>query len=174
MALILQMFLNKVGNSCANPILITKVWVQCSFVSSSMNQNHCQTQYLIWFTYHKYTYVWINFCNQSSSWESQDYLLYVLFFTNLIADFFFLHEQNAAKSIDYIIDTIPSAHSLDPYLALLKTNGKMVLLGVSTKPVQISVHSLIFGKVKFLSFEIKCRIRRPLLNDVKASSSNWL
>jgi D-arabinose 1-dehydrogenase-like Zn-dependent alcohol dehydrogenase len=88
---------------------------------------------------------------------------------------FFLHEQNAAKSIDYIIDTIPSAHSLDPYLALLKTNGKMVLLGVSTEPVQISVYSLIFGKVKFLSFEIKCRIRRPLLNDVKASSSsNWL
>ncbi|CAK9198219.1 unnamed protein product [Sphagnum troendelagicum] len=54
--------------------------------------------------------------------------------------------KNAAKSIDYIIDTIPSAHCLDPYLALLKTNGKMVLLGVSTEPVQISVYSLIFGR----------------------------
>jgi D-arabinose 1-dehydrogenase-like Zn-dependent alcohol dehydrogenase len=52
----------------------------------------------------------------------------------------------ASKTIDYIIDTISANHSLDPYLALLKTNGSIVLVGLPKKSLQISAASLIYGR----------------------------
>ncbi|CAM6027391.1 unnamed protein product [Sphagnum balticum] len=41
----------------------------------------------------------------------------------------------AAKSMDCILDTVAYAHSLDPYLRLLKTNGKLVTVGIPEKPL---------------------------------------
>jgi len=35
-----------------------------------------------------------------------------------------------AKSIDFIIDTVAVKHPVDDYLALLKTNGKICLVGL--------------------------------------------
>jgi len=53
--------------------------------------------------------------------------------------------QEAAESLDYIMDTIPVAHPLEPYLALLKTNGKLVMLGVVTEPLHFVSPLLILG-----------------------------
>nr|ABK27071.1 unknown [Picea sitchensis] len=54
--------------------------------------------------------------------------------------------QEAAESLDYIMDTIPVAHPLEPYLALLKTNGKLVMLGVVTEPLHFVSPLLILGR----------------------------
>ncbi|GFP84611.1 cinnamyl alcohol dehydrogenase 1 [Phtheirospermum japonicum] len=37
--------------------------------------------------------------------------------------------QEIADSLDYIIDTIPVFHPLEPYLSLLKVDGKLILMG---------------------------------------------
>ncbi|KAG0588411.1 hypothetical protein KC19_2G241100 [Ceratodon purpureus] len=52
----------------------------------------------------------------------------------------------AEKTIDYIIDTVSAVHTLDDYLALLKTNGKIILVGVPESPLQLSPTSVIFGR----------------------------
>lgn len=54
--------------------------------------------------------------------------------------------QAAEKTIDYMIDTVSAVHSLDDYVALLRTNGKLVLVGVPDSPLQLSPISVIFGK----------------------------
>ncbi|OAY67854.1 putative cinnamyl alcohol dehydrogenase, partial [Ananas comosus] len=41
-----------------------------------------------------------------------------------------------ADSLDYIIDTVPVFHPLEPYLSLLKVNGKLILMGVINQPLQ--------------------------------------
>lgn len=42
----------------------------------------------------------------------------------------------AQESLDYILDTIPAVHSLEPYLSPLKVDGKLLLVGVAPKPLQ--------------------------------------
>jgi uncharacterized zinc-type alcohol dehydrogenase-like protein len=52
-----------------------------------------------------------------------------------------------ARSFDFLLNTIPVSHDVNPYLALLKIDGTMVLVGVLTAldpPVQGA--SLIFGR----------------------------
>nr|UQB59828.1 CAD-1 [Fagopyrum tataricum] len=44
--------------------------------------------------------------------------------------------QKIEGSLDYIIDTVPVGHPLEPYLSLLKLNGKLVLTGVIATPLQ--------------------------------------
>jgi|UniRef100_A0A2N9H294 cinnamyl-alcohol dehydrogenase len=44
--------------------------------------------------------------------------------------------QEAADSLDYIIDTVPVFHPLEPYLSLLKLDGKLILMGVINTPLQ--------------------------------------
>ncbi|CAM6096467.1 unnamed protein product [Calypogeia fissa] len=48
----------------------------------------------------------------------------------------------AQKSLDFIIDTVSAEHSMDQYLPLLKTNGKIVLVGIPAKPLQVSAFNL--------------------------------
>jgi len=54
--------------------------------------------------------------------------------------------QEAADSLDFILDTIPSAHPLEPYLSLLKTNGTLVMLGIVTEPLHFASPLLILGR----------------------------
>ena len=44
---------------------------------------------------------------------------------------------DAEKSLDFILSTIPEKHDVNPYIKLLKTNGKIVLVGVigPNKPI---------------------------------------
>lgn len=53
----------------------------------------------------------------------------------------------AAGSFDFLLNTIPVAHEVGPYLALLKLDGTMAIVGVLTdlKP-PLSGGSLIFGR----------------------------
>ena len=37
-------------------------------------------------------------------------------------------------SLDFIIDCVAAPHDLDPYLATLKTNGRLVLVGIPEQP----------------------------------------
>ncbi|XP_058081226.1 probable cinnamyl alcohol dehydrogenase [Magnolia sinica] len=52
----------------------------------------------------------------------------------------------AIESLDYILDTVPAVHTLDSYLSLLKVNGKLMLVGVATQPLQFDAVNVILGK----------------------------
>lgn len=52
--------------------------------------------------------------------------------------------QGLAKSFDFIIDTASGDHPFDPYMALLKTAGILVLVGFP-REVKFSPASLILG-----------------------------
>jgi len=51
-----------------------------------------------------------------------------------------------ANSFDFIIDTVSAAHDYNDYLALLKNNGVMILLGVPPTPSEVQAFHLIFGR----------------------------
>ncbi|GKV43185.1 hypothetical protein SLEP1_g50509 [Rubroshorea leprosula] len=54
--------------------------------------------------------------------------------------------QRAADSLDYIIDTVPVFHPLEPYLSLLKLDGKLILTGVINTPLQFVSPLLMIGR----------------------------
>ena len=43
---------------------------------------------------------------------------------------------SAQTSLDFIVDCVSAPHDLDPYLATLKTNGRLVLVGIPEQPHQ--------------------------------------
>lgn len=49
-------------------------------------------------------------------------------------------------TLDGIIDTVSAAHPILPLLGLLKTNGKLVLVGAPNKPLELPVFPLLLGK----------------------------
>jgi uncharacterized zinc-type alcohol dehydrogenase-like protein len=54
--------------------------------------------------------------------------------------------KNLAGSFDFIIDTVSAEHDYNQYLALLRTNGVMVLLGAPPTPSAVSAFPLIGGR----------------------------
>ncbi|CAH9110533.1 unnamed protein product [Cuscuta epithymum] len=54
--------------------------------------------------------------------------------------------QEAADSLDYIIDTVPVGHPLEPYISLLKVDGKLILMGVINTPLQFVSPMLMLGR----------------------------
>lgn len=54
--------------------------------------------------------------------------------------------QEAADSLDYIIDTVPAFHPLEPYLSLLKLDGKLILMGVINTPLQFVTPMVMLGR----------------------------
>ncbi|KAL8211266.1 hypothetical protein R6Q57_005703 [Mikania cordata] len=54
--------------------------------------------------------------------------------------------QSAARSLDGIIDTVSVTHPVAPLLSALKPNGKLVIVGVPTKPLELDAMSLIVGR----------------------------
>ncbi|KAF8020378.1 hypothetical protein BT93_G0932 [Corymbia citriodora subsp. variegata] len=54
--------------------------------------------------------------------------------------------KEAADSLDYIIDTVPVFHPLEPYLSLLKLDGKLILLGVINTPLQFFSPVVMSGR----------------------------
>ncbi|HVC17770.1 MAG TPA: zinc-binding dehydrogenase, partial [Rhodanobacter sp.] len=55
--------------------------------------------------------------------------------------------QAVAGQFDFILDTVPQQHDLNPYLGTLKINGVHVLVGL-VEPIEPPVHSanIIFGR----------------------------
>jgi alcohol dehydrogenase (NADP+) len=54
--------------------------------------------------------------------------------------------QKHASSFDFILDTASADHDLNPYLALLKLNGTMTLVGAPEKPAPVAAFNLIMGR----------------------------
>ncbi|KAK4258801.1 hypothetical protein QN277_005209 [Acacia crassicarpa] len=54
--------------------------------------------------------------------------------------------QNIADSLDYIIDTVPVFHPLEPYLSLLKLDGKLILTGSIATPLQFLSPTIMLGR----------------------------
>ncbi|MQM14244.1 hypothetical protein Taro_047174 [Colocasia esculenta] len=52
----------------------------------------------------------------------------------------------AAETLDYIIDTVPVFHPLEPYLSLLKLDGKIILNGVINEPLKFLSPVVILGR----------------------------
>uniref|UniRef100_A0A1D1Y5N0 cinnamyl-alcohol dehydrogenase n=1 Tax=Anthurium amnicola TaxID=1678845 RepID=A0A1D1Y5N0_9ARAE len=52
----------------------------------------------------------------------------------------------AAETLDYIIDTIPVFHPLEPYLALLRLDGKLILNGVINEPLKFLSPVVMLGR----------------------------
>jgi uncharacterized zinc-type alcohol dehydrogenase-like protein len=54
--------------------------------------------------------------------------------------------QKHASSFDFILDTASADHDLNPYIALLKRNGTMTLVGAPEKPAPVAAFNLILGR----------------------------
>jgi threonine dehydrogenase-like Zn-dependent dehydrogenase len=60
--------------------------------------------------------------------------------------------QDAAKSLDYIIDTVSTDHPLKPLISLLKVQGKLVLVGLLENPIYFHHAVVIARKLLFHPF----------------------
>ena len=54
--------------------------------------------------------------------------------------------QKNAGSFDFILDTVSATHDLNAYLALLKRDGTLTLVGAPEAPLPVSAFGLIFGR----------------------------
>ncbi|KAF8658498.1 hypothetical protein HU200_058952 [Digitaria exilis] len=52
----------------------------------------------------------------------------------------------AAGTLDYVIDTVPAHHALEPYLALLRLDGKLLVMGVINQPMSFVSPMLMLGR----------------------------
>lgn len=51
--------------------------------------------------------------------------------------------------MDGIIDTVSATHPIVPLLGLLKSDGKLVLVGAPDKPLEVPAFPLLSGKCAF-------------------------
>lgn len=54
--------------------------------------------------------------------------------------------QKHAGSFDFILDAVSANHDVNAYLALLKRDGNMTLVGAPEKPMEIAAFNLIMGR----------------------------
>lgn len=54
--------------------------------------------------------------------------------------------QEAFDSLDYIIDTVPVHHPLEPCISLLKVDGKLIITGVIPEPLQFISPMIMLGE----------------------------
>ncbi|KAJ3074466.1 hypothetical protein HDU99_001725 [Rhizoclosmatium hyalinum] len=54
----------------------------------------------------------------------------------------------AARSFDFIVDTVSAEHDLAAYLTLLRTDGTHILVGGSPDPFKLPAFSLIMNRIK--------------------------
>lgn len=55
--------------------------------------------------------------------------------------------KNAAQSLDMMINTIPVPHDLDPYIALMKANSNLVVVGNMIKFPEFTPGPLVFNRI---------------------------
>ncbi|KAK9949345.1 hypothetical protein M0R45_004873 [Rubus argutus] len=67
-----------------------------------------------------------------------------------VDDFLISHDreqlQAAVGTMDGIIDTVSASHSLLPLINLLKTDGKLIMVGAPLQPPELPVFPLIMGR----------------------------
>lgn len=54
--------------------------------------------------------------------------------------------KRAAGQFDFILDTVAAAHDYGAYVAMLKTDGVLICVGLPPDPIQIPAPSLIFAR----------------------------
>lgn len=54
--------------------------------------------------------------------------------------------QKVAGSLDFILDTVASAHDYNLYINMLKTDGTIICLGAPPEPAQIGIFGLLFQR----------------------------
>ncbi|KAL3726346.1 hypothetical protein ACJRO7_031265 [Eucalyptus globulus] len=54
--------------------------------------------------------------------------------------------QSAMGTMDGIIDTVSAVHALLPLIGLLKTHGKLVMVGAPEKPLELHIFPLLMGR----------------------------
>ncbi|XP_021731089.1 probable mannitol dehydrogenase [Chenopodium quinoa] len=54
--------------------------------------------------------------------------------------------QAATSTMDGIIDTVSADHSIETLLHLLKSHGKLIVVGVPQKPLQVPIFTLLGGR----------------------------
>ncbi|XP_027193204.1 probable mannitol dehydrogenase [Cicer arietinum] len=54
--------------------------------------------------------------------------------------------QAAVDTLDGIIDTVSASHPLLPLISLLKSQGKLVMVGAVAKPLELPIFSLLTGR----------------------------
>ncbi|KAL8151985.1 hypothetical protein V2J09_021793 [Rumex salicifolius] len=54
--------------------------------------------------------------------------------------------KGAMGSMDGVIDTVSARHAVEPLLGLLKTDGKLILVGAPKEPLQLPAFPLISGR----------------------------
>lgn len=59
------------------------------------------------------------------------------------------------STMDGIIDTVPAVRPLEPLISLLKTNGKVVTVGIAVKPLDLPVFPLTLGKQTYIIYDEK-------------------
>lgn len=50
------------------------------------------------------------------------------------------------NTLDGILDTVSAPHEISALLPLLKTNGKLILLGVPTEPHTFGAEAILFKR----------------------------
>ena len=55
-------------------------------------------------------------------------------------------------TMDGIIDTVSAQHPVLPLIGLLKSHGKLVLVGAPEKPLELPVFPLLMGKYMCYEF----------------------
>jgi uncharacterized zinc-type alcohol dehydrogenase-like protein len=56
--------------------------------------------------------------------------------------------QKYANTFDFILDTVPAAHNINPYINLLKRDGTLGFVGAPPEPLPLEVAGLLFGRRK--------------------------
>lgn len=56
----------------------------------------------------------------------------------------------AMGTFDGIIDTVSAVHPLLPLIGLLKSHGKLVMVGAPEKPLELPVFPLLMGKYVYI------------------------
>src|SRR5215813_5646672 len=54
--------------------------------------------------------------------------------------------QKHVNTFDFILDTVPAQHDINPYINLLKRDGMLGMVGAPPEPVPLNVGGLLFGR----------------------------
>ena len=53
-----------------------------------------------------------------------------------------------ANTFDFILDTVPAKHKVNPYINLLRRDGTLTFVGAPSEPLPLEVAGLLFGRKK--------------------------
>ncbi len=53
-------------------------------------------------------------------------------------------------TMDVIIDTVSAIHALLPLVELLRSRGKLIMVGAPQRPLELPIMPLLFGELQIL------------------------